>query len=182
MTSKAEQEEHEKRSEAAKKAAETRAKNKENGENGENGEKQGKGDPSALTGLSGGEGPTGATMTPVQEHTGDVAAKQQPQQPELLPAARPEKEPDKDAKGVAGGNVADDGVEDIELGPPVIGQFVRVIDGEYAGRFAVYLGDVGVIPDDEPVKIIQIRTRDADNLTVDVKYDDVSSTTYSGGR
>ena len=46
----------------------------------------------------------------------------------------------------------------------------------------MYLGDVGVLPDDSGEKVIQVRTRDADNLLVDVPFSDVSSTAYSGGR
>ena len=159
MTSKAEQEEHEKRSEAAKKAAETRAKNRENGENGENGEEH--------------VGPTGATLT---------AAEPRRVEPETLAeAGEPQPNP----------NTYDDGVEDVELGPPLVGQFVRITSGDYAGRVAVYLGDVSYEDaDDEEATpylpptpaVIQVRTRDAENLTIDVPYSDVSSTTYSGGR
>jgi hypothetical protein len=116
-------------------------------------------------------GPTGATQTPVQEHAGDIAAR--PVEPETLSeAGEPQANP----------NTYDDGVEDVELGPPVVGQFVFIHSGEYDHRYAVYLGDVGVIPDDEAEKVIQVRTRDADNLLIDVPYSDVSSTTYSGGR
>lgn len=109
-------------------------------------------------------GPTGATLTP------DEPRYVEPET--LAEAGEPQANP----------NTYDDGVEDIELGPPQVGQFVQITGGDYAGRFAVYLGDVGVIPDDEAEKVIQVRTRDADNLTVDVLLSDVSSTTYSGGR
>jgi hypothetical protein len=110
------------------------------------------------------QGPTGATLSPAEpRHV----------EPETLAeAGEPQANP----------NTYDDGVEDVELGPPVVGQFVRITGGDYAGRFAAYLGDVGVLPDDDPEKVIQVRTRDADNLLVDVLYSDVSSTTYSGGR
>jgi hypothetical protein len=107
-------------------------------------------------------GPTGPTLTPDEpRHAATLAEAGEPQ---------------------ANPNTFDDGVEDIELGPPVVGQFVLITGGDYAGRFAAYLGDVGTLPDDDPEKVIQVRTRDADNLLVDVLYSDVSSTTYSGGR
>jgi hypothetical protein len=115
-------------------------------------------------------GPSGPTLTPVQEHVGDIAAKVEPET--LEPAGEPQPNP----------SDYDDGVADVELGPPVVGQFVQITGGDYAGRFAVYLGDVGALPDDEAEKVIQVRTRDADNLTLDVLLSDVSSTTYSGGR
>jgi hypothetical protein len=60
---------------------------------------------------------------------------------------------------------------------------VQIVNGEYAGRFAAYLGNVEMEADDDPLpKVIQVRTRDADNLVLDVNYADVTSTTYSGGR
>jgi len=78
---------------------------------------------------------------------------------------------------------ADDGVEDVELGPPVVGQFVQITAGDYAGHFAAYIGNVEMSTDDPPVPVtIQVRTRDADNALIDVPYADVTSTTYSGGR
>lgn len=108
------------------------------------------------------QGPTGPTLTPAELRRPETLAE----------AGEPQANP----------NTYDDGVEDIELGPPQVGQFVQITGGDYAGRVAVYLGDVGVLPDDEAAKVIQVRTRDADNLTVDVPYSNVSSTTYSGGR
>jgi hypothetical protein len=107
-------------------------------------------------------GPSGPTMTPAELRHPAV----------LDEAGEPQANP----------NTYDDGVEDVELGPPVVGQFVQITGGDYAGRFAAYLGDVGVLPDDEAEKVIQVRTRDADNLLLDVLYSDVSSTMYSGGR
>jgi hypothetical protein len=116
----------------------------------------------------------------VQEHVGDIAAKVEPET--LEPTGEPQPNP----------SDYDDGVADVELGPPVVGQFVRITGGDYAGRNAVYLGDVAAPASDdpedkkkppaEPPEMIQVRTRDADNLVLDVAYADVASTTYSGGR
>jgi hypothetical protein len=75
----------------------------------------------------------------------------------------------------------DDGVEDVELGPPVLGQFVQILSGDYQGHFAAYLGNVELDDDGNPT-VVQVRTRDADNMILDLPYDQVSSTTYSGGR
>lgn len=108
------------------------------------------------------EGPSGPVLTPAEPRPAVTAT--------LAEAGEPQ----------PNSNIYDDGVEDIDLPPPQAGQFVRITGGDYAGRFAVYLGDVAV-PDDEKRKI-QVRTRDADNLTVDVPYADVASTPYSGGR
>jgi len=122
--------------------------------------------------------PSGPAQTEPELHDGDVAAQaiyEEPKEVEpatLEPAGEPQPNP----------NVVDDGVEDGELGPPVLGGWVQIISGDYAGRFAAYLGDVGTIPDDDPVKIIQVRTRDADNLVLDLPITDVTATTYSGGR
>ena len=81
------------------------------------------------------------------------------------------------------GNPADidDGVTDSELGPPILGQFVQILSGDYQGHFAAYLGNVALDDDGNPT-VIQVRTRDADNVILDVPYGEVSSTTYSGGR
>jgi hypothetical protein len=126
--------------------------------------------------------PTGPTQTPVEEHDGDEAAK--PQEPETVPPAAPE-----ETEGAEAAPTVDDGVEDVELGPPVVGQWVQITAGDYAGRFAAYLGNVQYEEADPqnpyapPVPaMIQVRTRDADNLVLDVDYADVSSTMYSGGR
>jgi hypothetical protein len=115
-----------------------------------------------------GQPPTGPTQTPVY----DPAA---PVEPATVPAAEPESDEE------AGGNVVDDGIEDIALPAPVLGQWVRITDGDYSGRFAAYLGNVELDRDGDPT-VIQVRTRDADNLLLDVGYDDVESTAYSGGR
>jgi hypothetical protein len=78
-------------------------------------------------------------------------------------------------------NVIDDGVQDVELGPPRLGGWVDIVAGEYAGRHAAYLDNVEV--DDQGVPItVSVRTRDADNLVLDLAYEDISSTTYAGGR
>jgi len=64
---------------------------------------------------------------------------------------------------------------------PVLGQFVQILSGDYQGHFAAYLGNVALDDDGNPT-VIQVRTRDADNVILDVPYGEVSSTTYSGGR
>jgi hypothetical protein len=114
-------------------------------------------------------GPSGPTQTPVEVP--------EPVQPATVPAAAPEEEE-------AAGAAVDDGVADVSLGPPVLGGWVRITGGDYAGRFAAYLGNVKVDPDAVPMipTVIQVRTRDADNLVLDVPYEDVASTMYSGGR
>jgi hypothetical protein len=74
-------------------------------------------------------------------------------------------------------NIVDDGVEDIGLPAPVVGQWVDLEDG----RHAAYLQDVDVNKDGSP-KTILVRTRDARSEEVEVAYDKVRATTYSGGR
>ena len=112
-------------------------------------------------------GPSGPTSSPVENYVEPVAV-----EAELLAeAGEPQANP----------NTIDDGVEDVELGPPVVGAFVQITEGDYAGRFAAYLGNVSLTKDGD-IDVIQVRTRDADNLVLDVPYSDVSSTTYSGGR
>jgi hypothetical protein len=107
--------------------------------------------------------PTGPTLTPDEPRPVEAAT--------LVEAGEPEANP----------NVVDDGVEDIELGPPAVGQFVQILTGDYTGHFAVYLGNV-MYDDHGRPSTIQVRTRDADNVLLDVAYKDVSSTAYSGGR
>lgn len=111
-------------------------------------------------------GPSGPVLSPVHDPEAPM--------PETVEVSMPE-------EGAVGGNVVDDGVEDIELGPPAVGQWVLIQGGDYAGHFAAYLGNVELKNDGTP-KVVQVRTRDADNALLDVPYDKVSATTYSGGR
>jgi|SRR5215472_677429 len=101
---------------------------------------------------------SGPVATPVHDPEADV-----PEPPALSP------------------HNVDDGVEDPELGPAVLGGWVQLLSGDYANHFAAYLANVEVDDDGNPT-LIQVRTRDADNATFDIPYTDVTSTTYSGGR
>jgi len=97
--------------------------------------------------------------------------------PTVLPTGDPQVNP----------HDVDDGVQDVELGPPVVGGWVQITGGDYAGHFAAYLAVVSYEADDATdaprvPAVIQVRTRDADNVIIDLPYADVTSTTYSGGR
>src|SRR5215831_13748937 len=81
---------------------------------------------------------------------------------------------------VPGGNAAEDGVEDVSLGPPRLGGWVDIVDGDYLGRHAAYLQNLEEDDNGVPT-LVQVRTRDADNLVLDLPYDSVASTTYNGG-
>jgi len=114
----------------------------------------------------------GPVATPAEEHAGAVAAQAAPPAPN---------EPVENPEGFDA-HAADDGVENVELGPAVLGSFVQILEGDYAGHFAAYLGNVEVDKETGEPTIIQVRTRDADNMILNLPYDEVTSTTYSGGR
>ena len=78
-------------------------------------------------------------------------------------------------------NVVDDGVHDIDLPAPQVGQWVDVVDGEYAGKHANYLQDSTTKKDGSP-DVILVRLRDASNEVVEVPYSSVRGTSYLGGR
>jgi hypothetical protein len=114
-------------------------------------------------------GPSGPTFSPAYQP--ERAAPVEP-----TPVVEP-----REGEGETDYHAVDDGVEDVELGPPVVGSWVQIKSGDYAGHFAAYLEDVEVDEDGNPVTV-QVRTRDADNVTFDLPYSDVTATTYSGGR
>lgn len=62
-----------------------------------------------------------------------------------------------------------------------LGAWVDVVSGEYAGRFGAYVATVSSDSTGYPDRII-IRTRDADNLLLEVAYSDVRPSASSGGR
>jgi hypothetical protein len=117
-------------------------------------------------------GPHGPVLTP---HSTEALGGDGPPGPHQI------EYPEEEAWERRGGNVARDGIEDVALNPPVPNSWVRIIAGEYTGRFAAYLDDY-TIPDDETVKLVRVRTRDADNLILELNYSELEPTTYSGGR
>lgn len=63
----------------------------------------------------------------------------------------------------------------------LFGSFVDVVAGEHEGRRGHYFQDVSHGEDGYPDRVL-VRTRDADNLTLEVGYDEVRPTDYLGGR
>lgn len=61
------------------------------------------------------------------------------------------------------------------------GGWVDVVSGEHAGRFAAYVSTVSNDSTGYPERII-VRTRDADNLLLEVNYSDVRPSVSNGGR
>lgn len=61
------------------------------------------------------------------------------------------------------------------------GGWVDVVSGEHAGRFGAYVATVSNDRTGYPEQII-IRTRDADNLLLEVAYSDVRPSDSNGGR
>jgi hypothetical protein len=61
------------------------------------------------------------------------------------------------------------------------GSWVDVVSGEHKGRYGALLGTVSSGPDGYP-EVVSIRTRDADNLVLDVAYSDVRRSEKTGGR
>jgi len=62
-----------------------------------------------------------------------------------------------------------------------LGSFVDVVSGEYAGRVGAYIADVSHDSTGYPERVI-VRTRDADNLLIEVSYSDLRPSAYTGGR
>lgn len=60
------------------------------------------------------------------------------------------------------------------------GSFCNVIAGPYAGRYAVYINTATVGPDGYPVDVV-VRTRDANDELLNVKYTDIRPA-EAGGR
>ena len=61
------------------------------------------------------------------------------------------------------------------------GSFVDVVSGEHKDRRGHYFHDVSHGEDGYPDRVL-IRTRDADNLILEVGYSDIRPTPYLGGR
>jgi hypothetical protein len=55
------------------------------------------------------------------------------------------------------------------------------VAGEHVGRFAHYYQDLTHGPDGYP-ELVQVRTRDADNLTLTLRYSDIRPSRLNGGR
>ena len=62
------------------------------------------------------------------------------------------------------------------------GAFVDVVAGEYKGRRGAFASVLESDPKTGYPTLILVRTRDADNLLIPVKYADVRPTEYTGGR
>lgn len=60
------------------------------------------------------------------------------------------------------------------------GSFCRVVSGPYEGRYAVYINTATVGPDGYPVDVV-VRTRDANDELLNVKYADIRPA-EAGGR
>ena len=63
----------------------------------------------------------------------------------------------------------------------LLGHFVDIVKGEFAGRFGHYFADVSHKPDGYPDRV-QVRTRDSDNLVVEVGHDEIRPSERAGGR
>jgi hypothetical protein len=63
----------------------------------------------------------------------------------------------------------------------LLGGWVDVVSGEHQGRFGSYRDTAQVCSDGYP-KTIWVRTRDADNLLLEVAYEDVRPAERTGGR
>jgi hypothetical protein len=64
---------------------------------------------------------------------------------------------------------------------PLPGSWVDVVAGEHQGRKGHYFEDVSHAQDGFPDRV-HVRTRDADNLVVEVGYDEIRPSAYTGGR
>lgn len=63
----------------------------------------------------------------------------------------------------------------------ILGTFVAVVAGKYRGRRGNYFEDVSHGKDGYP-DLVLVRSRDADNAVLEVKYSDIRPTSYLGGR
>lgn len=63
----------------------------------------------------------------------------------------------------------------------LLGGWLDIVSGEYSGRFGSYVATVTHDKDGYPDNII-VRTRDADNLLVEVAYSDTRPSPRNGGR
>ncbi|HEX9007324.1 MAG TPA: hypothetical protein VF889_08510 [Bacteroidota bacterium] len=64
----------------------------------------------------------------------------------------------------------------------LFGSFVDVVSGEHQGRFGAYVATVEHDAQSGYPTVIIIRTRDADNLLLEVQYQDVRPSLRNGGR
>jgi hypothetical protein len=64
----------------------------------------------------------------------------------------------------------------------LLGSWVDVVSGSYVGRFGAYVSTVSHDKTTGYPTVIIIRTRDADNLLLEVNYSDVRPSDRSGGR
>jgi hypothetical protein len=62
-----------------------------------------------------------------------------------------------------------------------VGEWVDVIAGEYQGRYGYYVEPATLGPDGLPETVF-VRTRDKDNLLIEVAYSDIHPSERTGGR
>lgn len=63
----------------------------------------------------------------------------------------------------------------------LLGGWLDIVSGEYSGRFGTYVATVSHDGSGYPEQIV-VRTRDADNLLVEVAYSDTRPSPRNGGR
>lgn len=63
----------------------------------------------------------------------------------------------------------------------LLGGWLDIVSGEYSGRFGTYVATVSHDGSGYPETIV-VRTRDADNLLVEVAYSDTRPSPRNGGR
>jgi hypothetical protein len=64
---------------------------------------------------------------------------------------------------------------------PTLGSFVNVVDGEHKGRYGAYV-DTSQRDSTGYPTVVFVRTRDADNLLLEVPYEHVRPSGRNGGR
>jgi hypothetical protein len=65
---------------------------------------------------------------------------------------------------------------------PILGSWVDVVSGEYQGRFGSYVATVTHDASTGYPEQVIVRTRDADNLLIEVAYSDLRPSARNGGR
>ena len=64
----------------------------------------------------------------------------------------------------------------------LLGSWVDVVSGDYAGRRGAYVDDAGHDPQTGYPSQVIVRTRDAENELIVVDYGDIRPSAYTGGR
>lgn len=64
----------------------------------------------------------------------------------------------------------------------LLGSFVDVVSGEHQGRFGAYVADIENDASTGYPALVLVRTRDADNLLIEVLYQDIRPSQRTGGR